>query len=316
MWCCCTGAVLLYALLLWNLITPAMRMRSFRSGAKQGLFSAGGVLLTFSFLMSLFMHVVIVVALGYHSVYLTTTPILLASFVLFLAKSCVDEEFRTWMLGPKLTHCLISGIFPVTTPRPESKMGNKQENNGFVTAKVKMAGNELFFVYLLHLVILALGMVGFTLLTTDPEYAEKMIKLKEASTISMEVMVYAACPMAFLLGVLSQLVFRQYFDPWKLVRSRIEPGCCPGSCQDCNPKPISRVVQRTVPLQSSNDCSAISMEETRENPEEETRENPEEENREISGEENQEILSEENRETPAEEVEGAGAVAAELGEIF
>ena len=126
------------------------------------------------------------------------------------------------------------------------------------------------------------------------------MKLKEASTISMEVMVYAACPMAFLLGVLSQLVFRQYFDPWKLVRSRIEPGCCPGSCQDCNPKPISRVVQRSVPLQSSNDCSAISMEETREN--------PEEENREISGEENQEILSEENRETPAEEVEGAGAV--------
>ena len=79
---------------------------------------------------------------------------------------------------------------------------------------------------------------------------------------------------------------------------------------------ISRVVQRTVPLQSSNDCSAISMEETRENPEEETRENPEEENREISGEENQEILSEENRETPAEEVEGAGAVAAELGELL
>ena len=162
-------------------------MRSFRSGAKQSLFSVGGVLLTFSFLMSLFMHVVIVVALGYHSVYLTTTPILLASSVLFLAKSCVDEEFRTWMLGPKLTHCLISGIFPVTTPRPESKMGNKQENNGFVTAKVKMAGNELFFVYLLHLVILVLGMVGFTLLSTDPDYAEKMIKLKEASTISMEV---------------------------------------------------------------------------------------------------------------------------------
>ena len=97
-------------------------MRSFRSGAKQGLFSAGGILLTFSFLMSLLMHVVIVVAFGYHSVYLTTTPLLLASSVLFLAKSCADKEFRTWMLGSKLTHCLISGIFPVTTPRPQSKM--------------------------------------------------------------------------------------------------------------------------------------------------------------------------------------------------
>ena len=162
-------------------------------------------------------------------------PPLLASSALFLAKSCADKEFRTWMLGPKLTHCLISGIFPVTTPRPESKMGNKQENNGLITAKVKMAGNELFFVYLLHLAILVLGMVDFTVLSTDPEYAEKMMKLEEVSTISMEVMVYAACPAAFLLGVLSQLVFRQYFDPWKLVRSRIEPGCCPCSCKDCNP---------------------------------------------------------------------------------
>ena len=121
---CCIGAVLLYALLLWNLITPAMRMRRFRSGAKQGLFSAGGILLTFSFLTSLLMHVTIVVAFGYHSVYLTTTPLLLASSILFLVKSCVDMEFRTWRLGPKLTHCLISGIFAVTTPRPQSKMAN------------------------------------------------------------------------------------------------------------------------------------------------------------------------------------------------
>ena len=161
MWCCCTGAVLLYGLLLWNLITPAMRMQSFKLGAKQGLFSVGGVLLTFSFLMSLFMHVAIVVALGYHSVYLTTTPLLLASSALFLVKSSGDKEFRT-----KLTHCLISGIFPVTTSRPESKIGNQQEKN----ARVKMAGNELFFVYLLHLVILILRIVGFIVLGNNPEY--------------------------------------------------------------------------------------------------------------------------------------------------
>ena len=138
-----------------------------------------------------------------------------------------------------------------------------------------MARNELFFVYLLHLVVLVLGMVGFTVLSTDPEYAEKMMKLEEVSTISMEVMVYAACPVAFLLGVLSQLVFRQYFDPWKLVRSRIEPGCCPGSFQDCKPKPISRVVQRTV--QGSNVCSELLMKprnSRRRRPRNSRRENP------------------------------------------
>ena len=58
--------------------------------------------------MSLFMHVAIVVAIGYHSVYLTTAPLLLASSVLFLVKSCIDKQFRTWRLGPKLTHCLIA----------------------------------------------------------------------------------------------------------------------------------------------------------------------------------------------------------------
>ena len=57
-----------------------MRMRSFQSGTKQGLFSLGGVLLTFSFLTSLLTHVVVVVALGFYSVYLTTTPPFVALF--------------------------------------------------------------------------------------------------------------------------------------------------------------------------------------------------------------------------------------------
>ena len=158
--------------------------------------------------------------------------------------------------------------------------------------------------------------IVFAVLGADPEYVEKMRKLEEASTISMEVMVYTACPVAFLLGVLSQLVFRRYLDPWKPIRSRIEPGCCPGSWQDCKPKPISRVVQRTVPLQGSNDPSEMPMEEIGQIQAQEIREIPAEEDQEIPGEKNQEIPAEENRENPAEEVEGAGAVAAELGEIF
>ena len=106
---------------------------------------------------------------------------------------------------------------------------DNQEN----TAKIKMAGNELFFVYLLHLAILIPGMVVFAVLSADPEYREKR-KLEEVSTISMEVMLYAACPAAFLLTSISQLVFRQYLDPWRLVRSSIdsEPGRCLDSCWD------------------------------------------------------------------------------------
>ena len=222
-----------------------MRMRSFQSGAKQGLFSLGGVLLTFSFLTSLLTHVVIVVALGYYSVYLTTVPLLVASSILFLAKSCVDKEFRRWRLGPKLTHCLISAIFPITTPRPESKEDDKEENSvSRITRKVKVAGNELFFCYILHLFILALGAVSFAVLNLDPTYAERMRKLEEVSTISMASMVYIACPLALLLSMASQVVYRHHCDPCKAVR--IRSGCSPGLCSECKPLPKREIVQTTI----------------------------------------------------------------------
>ena len=244
-----TDVGLLYLLLLWNLISPAMRMRSFQSGAKQGLFSLGGALLTFSFLTSLLTHVVIVVVLGYYSVYLTTTPLLVASSIIFLAKSCVDKEFRRWRLGPKLTHCLISAIFPITTPRPETKNDSKEENPvNRITTKVKVAGNELFFCFLLHLFILILGAVAFALLNLDPTYAERMRKLEEVSTISMATMVYTACPLALLLSLASQVVYRQHCDPWKPIR--IKSGFCPGSCSDCKPLPKSKIVQTTIELKA------------------------------------------------------------------
>ena len=239
-----TDVVLLYLFLLWNLITPAMRMRSFQSGVKQDSFSLGGVLLTFSFLTSLLTHVVIVVALGYYSVYLTTAPLLVASSILFLAKSCVDKEFRRWRLGPKLTHCLISAIFPITTPRPESKEDDKEENSASrITTKVKVAGNELFFCFLLHLFILTLGAVAFAVLNLDPTYAERMRKLEDVSTISMTTMVYIACPLALLLSMASQVVYRQHCDPWKTIRIRMLPRILQQAspkeqdCQDNNRAP-------------------------------------------------------------------------------
>ena len=224
-------------------------MRSFQSGAKQGLFSLGGVLLTFSFVTSLLTHVVVVVALGYYSVYLTTVPILVASSIIFLAKSCVDKEFRRWRLGPKLTHCLISAIFPITTPRPESKEDDKEENLvSTITRRVKVAGNELFFCFLLHLFILTLGAVAFAVMNLDPAYVERMRKLEEVSTISMASMVYIACPLALLLSMASQVVYRQHCDPWKAVR--IRSGCCSGSCLDCKPLPKSEIVPTTFALQA------------------------------------------------------------------
>ena len=211
------------------------------------MFSLGGVLLTFSFLTSLLTHVVVVVALGYYSVYLTTVPLLVASCIIFLAKSCVDKEFRRWRLGPKLTHCLISAIFPITTPRPESKEDDKEENSASrITTKVKVAGNELFFCYILHLFILTLGAVAFAVMNLDPTYAERTRKLEEVSTISMASMVYIACPMALLLSMASQVVYRQHCELWKPIRTR--SGCCLGSGLECKPLTKSEIVETTFEL--------------------------------------------------------------------
>ena len=96
--------------------------------------------------------------------------------------------------------------------------------------------------------IFALGAVAFAVMNLDSAYAEKMRKLEEVSTISMASMVYIACPMALLLSMASQVVYRLHCDPWKAVR--IRSGCCPGSCSDSKPLPKSEIVETTIELQA------------------------------------------------------------------
>ena len=201
--------------------------------------------------MSLITHVVIVVALGYHSVFLTTVPLLFTATVFFLTKSYVDREFRTWKVGLKITHCLISAIFPITTPRPTSGNDGNTQGETTTSVRVKMSGGELSFSYLLHGIALLVGIMAFTLLNLDTEYGKKIAKLEEVSTVSMQIMVYMVCPISFLLSMLSQMVYRQFFDPWRSLRSRIRPGCRVASCQDCTAGPI--ITYESVPLTNSTD---------------------------------------------------------------
>ena len=119
-------AIILILLLTWNLASPAFRTRSFQSGLKQGLITRGGLLHAFSFFASLTIFVVNAVMLGYQSIFLVPVPLAAMAFTIFVAKSCFDHDFRTWSLGPKLTHCLMSSIFPISTPRPVQKVSNVQ----------------------------------------------------------------------------------------------------------------------------------------------------------------------------------------------
>ena len=112
-------------LLGWNLATPAFRLRGLLAGHKQGILSFGGMLHAFALAMSLTSFVITAVMLGYYEVFLVPTLLVVASAITFLTKSAVDHEFRTWGLGPRLSHCLLCVIFPITTPRSLLKVFSK-----------------------------------------------------------------------------------------------------------------------------------------------------------------------------------------------
>ena len=115
-------AIILILLLTWNLASPAFRTRSLQSGFKQGLLTRGGLFHAFSFFASLMIFVVNAVMLGYQTIFLVPVPMAAMAFTFFVSKSCFDHDFRAWSLGPKLTHCLMSSIFPISTPRPVQKV--------------------------------------------------------------------------------------------------------------------------------------------------------------------------------------------------
>ena len=111
--------IVLILLLCWNLVSPAFRARSFQ---KQSLLTRGGVLHAFSFFASLMIFVVNNVMLGYHNIFLVLLPQAVMTIAIFVAKSYTDLHFRGWNLGPKLTHCLLASIFPITTPTSEPEV--------------------------------------------------------------------------------------------------------------------------------------------------------------------------------------------------
>ena len=110
------------------MVTPSIRLRAFQSGLKQDLMTWGGLLRTFSLFMSLTTFVITSVMLGYHSVFLLPVPLTITAIGLFVARSFVDCEFRTWSLGPKVSHCLLASIFPMSSPRTPTKVNLFYQN--------------------------------------------------------------------------------------------------------------------------------------------------------------------------------------------
>ena len=73
---------------------------------------------------------------------------------------------------------------------------------------VKIAGPEILFAYLLHIVNVVCGVVVFTVfMETSPEYASTMAKIERASGFSMSSTIYLVCPLSLLLSALTRLVY-------------------------------------------------------------------------------------------------------------
>ena len=184
--------------------------------------------------MSLTTFVITSVMLGYQSVFLVPIPLTITTILLFVVKSVVDREFRAWSLGPKVSHCLLASIFPMSSPKMPaqanllsaspfysniilSQDAENEADNKF-TARIKISGPEQFFCYILHLVNLLVGVIVFSILTEmDPSYAVKMKKVEAASGVSMAVMIYVVGPTALVLSGLFKVLFHGTSETWKMV---------------------------------------------------------------------------------------------------
>ena len=117
-------SILLHLLLIWNLVSPSLRLRRYQSGLKQGLLTKGGLVHTFSLFTSLAAFVITAVMLGYQSVFFLPAPLLFTTIALFVIRSVGEKEFRTWSLGSKVAFCFLASIFPMSTPRRPPKVNN------------------------------------------------------------------------------------------------------------------------------------------------------------------------------------------------
>ena len=86
--------------------------------------------------------------------------------------------------------------------------------------RVKIAGPEILFGYLLHFVNIVCGVIVFTVfMETSPEYARTMAKIEKASGFSMSLMIYLVCPLSLLLSALAKLTYHSTSERWKEIGS-------------------------------------------------------------------------------------------------
>ena len=114
-----------------------------------------------------------------------------------------------------------------------------------IMSRIKIAGPELIFAFLLHIVNLLFGIVVYTILMeTSPEYASTMMKVEKASGFSMSTMIYLICPISLLLSGLAKTSYHATSERWKEIGSSEK-----WSWKQCVPKPRNEIALKKVTFQ-------------------------------------------------------------------
>ena len=113
--------------------------------------------------------------------------------------------------------------------------------------RMKIAGPELVFAFLLHIVNLLIGIVVFTILMeTSPEYASTMMKVEKASGFSMSTTIYLVCPISMLLSGLVKISYHATSERWKEIGSTEK-----WTWKQCVPKPRTEIALKKVTFQKA-----------------------------------------------------------------
>ena len=192
------------------------------------------------------MHVAIVGFLGHFSIFLVPLPLVTLAIVILVAKSCIDENFRSMPIGQKITFSLLAAIFPISSTRPANA-----ERAAFV-AEEKDASSELMLHHLLHLGSwMVWAAVYVILMQVSPTFEETMGKIEMSSGLNSTSVIFLGCPVAIVSSILIRLLHNRV-QTWSIISSgRSCCGCCP-------PKLISSY--REIVIEDVNNVETVAAE--------------------------------------------------------
>ena len=194
--------VIMKLLVLWNLTSPCLRIRSFINGHKQGLLGPAGVCLLLSVILNMLPYFVTMVVLGSKSPFLIPTFLVFFSLVALLIKLFIDIDFHGLAVQEQINHTFCATLFIVTTTRTTKD------------AAAKDSAREVGFFYLVNLLHWLLTIPIYLLF---PGIFQEIDKMK--LPVSNSTIVHLVVPLSILLSALLRSAHYMK-DGWAFGRQR------------------------------------------------------------------------------------------------